>query len=123
MSELAPPASSANFFPQPQPDGTVRLVISGELDLTAETAVVDAGDRALAAGAVSGLVLDLTDVSFIDSCGLRALLRCRQQADAAGVPCRLAIRPGPVTRLLDIAGLRDSFAYEPGHEPGARERG
>lgn len=48
--------------------------------MTAEDALVDA----VAATMPATVVLDLTEVSFIDSSGLRAVLRATRAATAAG---------------------------------------
>jgi anti-sigma B factor antagonist len=80
-----------------------RLVLcaAGEVDI----ATVDALRTALARGAQAGVAevwLDLTDVAFMDSTGLTAVL----QAHRDGVPRLALICPdGPVRRLLEIAGF------------------
>jgi anti-sigma B factor antagonist len=53
------------------------------------------------------LVLDLEDVQFIDSAGLRVILAAHQRASDRGG--RLALTPGSeqVKRLLSIAGVGD----------------
>ena len=56
-------------------------------------------------------VLDLRDVGFIDSSGLRGLLLCRDQAAALGIEFSLAVAKGTVSRLLDVAGVQDWFTY------------
>jgi anti-sigma B factor antagonist len=92
--------------------GTLRVAVAGELDLLTEPELVDAVSDALADTDAAGVVLDLTDVAFIDSSGLRALLLCRNQAHDHGLPLALALRDGPVVRLLNIAGVTDWFSYE-----------
>jgi anti-sigma B factor antagonist len=91
-------------------DNVVRL--SGTLDRrSAERVrpiVVAAVD---ATGPGRDLVLDLSDVSYVDSCGLGLLLAAHRRAAAAG--CRLILRaPGPglvraiaVTRLNRVLHL------------------
>lgn len=55
------------------------------------------------------VVLDLSDVSFIDSSGLRVLIALARRADEEGRPVVLD-RPSPaVARLLDITGLVELF--------------
>jgi len=73
----------------------------------------DATDRRWHAGQLGKgaqrLVLDLGDVAFIDSSGLRSMIRARKQVgDEAGA---LRIRdPQPSTmRLLEITGLTEHF--------------
>lgn len=90
----------------------VRVTVSGELDLQVEPQVVEVVAGALEAGGARRLVLDVTGVEFIDSSGLRALLTASGLARRAGLEPTLAVRPGPVTRLLDVAGIGGWFAYE-----------
>ena len=91
--------------------GQLRMCISGELDLYREgelrTAVAD-----LLAGRPGTLVLDLRDVKFLDSSGLRALLACRNEARTRGAALLLSVTAGPVDRLLDVAGVHGWFDYE-----------
>jgi anti-anti-sigma factor len=90
----------------------LRVQVSGELDLHRERELRGAVDALLAQEPPARLVLDVSGVQFLDSSGLRALLVCRDHAREAGVPMRLAITPGPVTRLLNLAGVQTWFDYE-----------
>ena len=92
-------------------DGTLRGTVVGELDLATEPELVGAFCQALDQTSATASVLDLRQVGFLDSCGLRALLLCRDEAVAKGIAFSLAIEKGPVSRLLDLAGVRDWFAY------------
>ena len=84
------------------------LTVRGELDAYSAPTLDAAFDEALSGGA-QRLVLDLSDVGFIDSSGLRSMIRARKQVGDA--PDALRIRnPQPATvRLLDITGLTDHF--------------
>jgi anti-sigma B factor antagonist len=90
----------------------VRLVVTGELDLYREPELRSAVEALLAQGPPQRLVLDVGGLQFLDSAGLRGLLVCRHHARSADVPFSLAVAPGPVTRLLDLAGVRSWFTYE-----------
>jgi anti-sigma B factor antagonist len=90
----------------------VRVVVTGELDLYREAQLRTFVEAVLAQGPPQRLVLDLGRLQFLDSAGLRALLVCRDRSRSADVPFRLAVAPGPVTRLLDLAGVRSWFSYE-----------
>jgi|SRR5689334_15039704 len=79
-----------------------RFRLSGELDMasapTLEEAlrpVVDACKR---------LTLDLEDVTFLDSSGIRALVQLAGRLDGSA-PLVLTNVPDGVRRLLDIVGL------------------
>lgn len=90
-------------------DEEVRVGLVGEIDLAAEEDVVSTVGAALSGSRPTQLVLDLRAITFMDSSGLRALLRCRRIADDAGVRFRIAVAEGPVTRLFSVAGVSDWF--------------
>lgn len=87
--------------------GTLTLQLRGELDLRSAPRL----ERALS-GALSGsqqrLVLDMTRVSFMDSCGLRAVLRAQRECKQRG--CSLSVLAGDqAIRLFELTGVRDSL--------------
>jgi anti-anti-sigma factor len=81
---------------------TVRIVAAGELDLATASQLRDHVAGALA-GSTEIVVLDLAEITFIDSSGLQTLI------EAAGHEGnRLRIIPSPAcVRLFDITGVRD----------------
>ena len=83
------------------------LTLIGELDTAAAQDVDDAVDDLVGRG-VRTLVIDLGQISFIDSSGLRSLIRARQ---ALGTQDAIRLRsPQAATlRLLEITGLEDQF--------------
>jgi anti-sigma B factor antagonist len=91
---------------------SVRLRVSGELDLHRESELRSALEATLDEGALDELVLDVRGLQFLDSSGLRSLLVCRDRTQALGARFRLAVSPGPVTRLLVVAGVQSWFDYE-----------
>jgi anti-sigma B factor antagonist len=99
-------------------EGGLPLVsVSGELDL----ASVDELRTALATAAAassSSVVVDVSDVSFIDSTALAALLRSNDELSSDGVQMVMACPPGPVRRLLTMTSLDDRLTLAP-DRPGA----
>ncbi len=89
----------------------LRFSVAGELDIATEEELTGAVGEVLAERRPSRLVLDLAALSFIDSSGLRALLRCQQLAEQSEVELLLAVGDGAVRRLLDIAGIASWFSY------------
>jgi anti-anti-sigma factor len=81
------------------------LTLSGELDIGSAQVLEDAIDEACAVGAKE-LVLDLCGIDFMDSMGLRALLRGRRTCEASGCDYRMTPASRPVQRVLDATGLR-----------------
>lgn len=55
-------------------------------------------------------ILDVSEVSFIDSAAMGMLLMARDSAAAAAVPIALAGAQGQVKRILDVAKFNTLFA-------------
>ena len=90
-------------------DGSAALVVrlSGELDAgTAEEL-----ERSLSALLEPRpvVVLDLHELTFVDSLGLNILFRTREWADTRGVTLRVVRAPLHVQRLLALARLDGSL--------------
>jgi anti-sigma B factor antagonist len=106
----------------------VKMENAGEEILTvgigSDGAVIVHGDIDIAGGPVlddllrtcensnKTLVLDLHDVSFIDSSGLRSLLNASRRAQDRGSSVVLRGVGPEVARLLDITGTTEQFVVE-----------
>lgn len=74
--------------------------VSGEIDLATAPEV-----EALARAGSNGLALDLSGVRFIDSSGLRALIRIQEETSPL-----VLLSPSPVVRkLLALTNMVDMF--------------
>jgi anti-sigma B factor antagonist len=83
-----------------------RIIATGELDIATVPQLEEAFDAAAAANDGARIVVDLAGVTFIDSTGLRLLIRMNENS-ADG---RLAIRSTPIVdRLLQVTGLLDQL--------------
>ena len=82
---------------QDHSNGRVLIAVSGEIDLATVGGLRDALDRA----AGTAVWIDLTDVEFMDSTGLTALVAAHQAIDLT------VICPGggPVHRAIEVSGL------------------
>ena len=87
-----------------QDEGKVVAVLSGEVDLSTVADVERRLDAALP-GDAPLMVLDLRAVTFLDSSGLRLVLRTDKRQRSGGN--RLVIVQGPrrVARLFEITGI------------------
>jgi anti-anti-sigma factor len=98
-------------------DGLVRLALRGELDLSTVSKVEDELRRA-EADEPKLLLLDLGELTFLDSTGLRLIVTADQRAREQGR--RLAIVKGPETvqRVFAITRLDERLEMlEPGADP------
>ena len=87
-------------------DTALELALAGDLDMVATFNLEPKVDRLLAETSVRRLTLNLADVGFIDSAGVGALVSIRERTEQLGVELILANVPGPVHRVLEIAGAR-----------------
>jgi anti-sigma B factor antagonist len=98
-------------------DGVQLVAVSGELDLASVNELRAALGTAVATRSQS-VVVDVSDVSFIDSTALAALLRSNDELSSNGVRMVMACPPGPVRRLLTMTSLDDRLSLAP-DRPGA----
>jgi anti-sigma B factor antagonist len=102
------PASFATH--EGDPAGTWTLAVAGEIDV-ATSPELRRELHQLADREPSRIVLDLSDVTFIDSSGLGVLVgvlkRLREQ-DRDGVLVLEGLR-GPVRKVFEITGLTELF--------------
>jgi anti-sigma B factor antagonist len=89
--------------------GARGLALSGALDVSTSLRFTDAVEFAVW-GTQGAFVIDLTDVAFLDSSGLHALLRARALLAREDRPLALLCPPGTARRVLDLAGTLDTFA-------------
>jgi anti-sigma B factor antagonist len=90
------------------------ITLVGEVDLAAAADVREAG-RAAVDGAEPGahVVLDVREVTFLDSTGVGAMVDVLNQAAGKGVTIVLRSAPERVRKILEITGLLDRFRLEP----------
>ena len=102
-----PSARDGSLTVQLEPDGeslTVRA--SGELDIATTEALQKALRHALD-GDAAAIILDVAEVTFVDSMGLRALLWAAEHKDGH----RLSVRcgSGAVCRMIEMPGFERSL--------------
>jgi anti-sigma B factor antagonist len=96
---------------QPLPERGHRLFVSGELDL-ATTPQLEQQASTLLAGGARSIVIDLADLNFIDSTGLRLLLLLSQQAADAGWRMVITRPSEQVQTILKITGTGTELPIE-----------
>lgn len=97
------------------PDGTI-VVLAGELDAATADTFRDALRRAVAAPGTLGV--DMSEVTFVDSTGLRALVEAQRSA-GDGRPIRIVGASRAAAKLLAVTRLDQVFAREPTVDPSA----
>ena len=84
-------------------NGVARVVVRGELDLGA-VPILDGHLTSLQQDGVRAIILDLRDLSFIDSTGLRVLLAASRRAANDGHRLAIVGASEPARRLFEITG-------------------
>jgi anti-sigma B factor antagonist len=89
--------------------GEVPVVaVNGEIDVYAAPALRDGLTELLEDG--SSVVVDLTDVGFLDSTGLGALVAARTTASEKGASLPLVCTHQRILKLFTITGLDEVFS-------------
>jgi anti-sigma B factor antagonist len=96
------------------PAGTIVLVLHGEADLHVAPAVRDHLFEAVASGA-NGIVVDLADVTFVDSMMLGALLGALKRMRGRG-KFRVVVPSRDLRRLFEITLLDRVFSLDQSRE-------
>ncbi len=94
-------------------DGAVAVfALSGTLDIATSpslrAALMEAADRDH-----HEMIVDLTQLEFLDSTGLGALIGAHKRAAEHHGAVRLVAQEGQILRLLRITGLLDVFSVYP----------
>lgn len=109
-SEKDEVAELSGFSCQTRREGNlVVLAVGGDVDLAAADGLWDGLREALQPGV--RVVADLANVTFLDSTGLRVLVRAEQtSADLDGAEFELAAPSAPVLRVLELSGTEAMFS-------------
>lgn len=92
-------------------DDGCTLILRGELDIVSAP-TLDAALRRLCTNLTDALTVDLSELTFMDSTGLRTLLLagelCRESA------CTLLVIPGPpqIQRLFEVTGMLGQLPFQ-----------
>jgi anti-sigma B factor antagonist len=92
-------------------DGVVVLRLAGELDLSGAGRVEKEVRKLLATG-VGRFEVDASDLTFVDSAGLRSIVQAKVQVEAAGAAFRIRAVSAPVRRVIEIAGIVEQLLPE-----------
>jgi anti-sigma B factor antagonist len=84
------------------------VVLRGEID--AHSAPALAGRFETLPAGDDDVVIDMSEVTFMDSSGLRVLIDLHERLAATSRRLVIGSPSQPVTRLLEVAGLADHFA-------------
>jgi anti-anti-sigma factor len=87
-------------------DGLVHVILTGELDLST-VAKVQEELRRVEADSPPTVVVDLSNLTFLDSTGLRCIVTADERARDAGRRVVIVRGPDPVQRVFAITRLEE----------------
>lgn len=91
----------------------LRIALRGEVDL-ANVSTVEAELLAAISNQLVDVVLDMSDMSYIDSAGLRALFTLGARLEMLQIGFRLVVPPGSILRrVIELSGLAALASLEP----------
>jgi anti-sigma B factor antagonist len=88
-----------------------EITVTGDIDMSSAAALDEVLDDVLDAGA-SFVVLDLSAVSFLDSSGLRSIVRASRALAERDGQLTCAGLSGAASRVLEISGLLEHLRAE-----------
>jgi anti-sigma B factor antagonist len=100
--------SDAQFEATISEPGVPVLLVSGEIDV-ASAPEFHASLSDLIGQGTEIVIVDLSQVSFIDSTGLGVLVGAEKQMRDAGQALRLVVTQPQILRLLELTGLDQVF--------------
>lgn len=96
------------------------IVCSGELDIATAPNVEKAVDNVFSSDPPSALALDWSGLTFMDSTGIRLLLRIVKRAAAGGIELTWKLSDA-AQRALDAVGIHDDLLEQLSEETGPEE--
>jgi anti-anti-sigma factor len=88
----------------------VTVAVAGDVDLAAADTLWSVLDEYVRPGA--HVIVDCSRVAFLDSMGLRTLIRAQHKAAASGARLTLAAPSEAVLRVLQLAGVSELFVLD-----------
>lgn len=89
--------------------GVVVVRMIGEVDLLSAPRINELIRQRLTAASLRVLILDLSDVTFIGSCGIELLLHAQRRAEHRDIGLVLVNVSTRVQRLLELTGMTEQF--------------
>jgi anti-sigma B factor antagonist len=96
-------------------DGYELLKVEGELEIATAPRMLAALNEAVA-DMSRPLVVDLTEVVFMDSTGLALLINVRRRVVRRGQGFAIVCPSGPIARVFEIADMVESLRVFPDRE-------
>lgn len=84
---------------------TLYVGLSGELDEGSATLVRSELDEAISIGEIRKVIIEMSELKFMDSTGIGVLLGRYKKLSAAGVPIFIANPSKTIDKILTLSGV------------------
>ena len=96
-------------FKRSELDGRPVLAVSGEIDLAVAGRFAEELENLVSGNGGGNALVDLSAVEFIDSSGIRELLKAKGTAQESGADLLLLSPSAACRRVLEISGVWGNF--------------
>jgi anti-sigma B factor antagonist len=93
-------------------EGVELVLVEGELDIATAPRLISVLNRAVQE-ALRSLVVDLSDVNFMDSTGLALLINAHRRLTRRSKGFAVVCPPGPLLRVFEITDMVDTLHVFP----------
>jgi len=90
---------------------TASITLSGNIDYSLQEELRNATQQALSNERIREICVDFTDVTFLDSSVIRALLTLQKEADVAGKSLILLNCNNTMREVFEIGGFDRMFTF------------
>ncbi len=91
---------------------TARIILSGDIDYSTQEKNLKEYNKALNAKNIKQIQVDLANVTFLDSSGIRALLSLQVKAGKKGISMLLLNCNNLIREIFEIGGFDKMFTMQ-----------
>jgi anti-sigma B factor antagonist len=100
-------------------DGVEVVFVEGEVDIASASRLISVLNSSVAE-AIKAVVVDLTQVGFMDSTGLALLINANRRLTLRRKGFAVVCPPGPLRRVFEITDMVETLHVCPDQESAAR---
>jgi anti-sigma B factor antagonist len=100
-------------------DGVELVMVEGEVDIATASRLISVLNSSVA-DAIKSVIVDLTQVDFMDSTGLALLINAHRRLSLRRKGFAVVCPPGPLRRVFEITDMIETLRVCPDQESAAR---
>ena len=100
-------------------DGVELVLVEGEVDIASASRLISVLNSSVA-DAIKSVIVDLSQVGFMDSTGLALLINAHRRLTLRRKGFAVVCPPGPLRRVFEITDMIETLHVCPDRESAAR---